>query len=633
MLLKVTSIPGKDLINENVLIHNSISLSKHTHVGFRDTVYKIKQMSTVQSDQIAMNTILRVQYKLAYDDIVELTPMRIDLKEIEELVVVEVNIKRTNNSAMDLVLQQDTLVYHVQRTLKNNYVHSGQIYIFDVDGRKYRMTILPPVAGKLGPNTKIFEFVDDKGLYIIKDNSKLCADLAKKIFSNNFKFKTIGIGGLTTELETIFKEAFSSRSIPPKIAKKLGVKHVRGMLLHGPPGCGKTNIAREIGKVLSVRQPKVINAGELLNKFVGESEANMRSVFAEAINDFNVNGEDSELHIIIFDEIDAICKQRSGGGNDAGGRAEGGVLTQLLTILDGVNLQLPNIFVIGLTNRKDILDPALLRPGRLEILVEIGLPNKEGRKEIFEIYLNKIDSGMITKDIDIDKLAELTENYTGAEIESVVKKASSYAVHGVLTSDTPEKYDNIVITPEHLLRGIRQTVPALGRSLNSCGDMEVSEDTKHIKAKYKEFAIQYIVPSRVEYKTYSVLVYGISQSGKSSLLSVLPFLFTDCIYTKIIKAVDVVEMDDFARIGYIMKIVKDAYLSENSLVMIDDVDVVINFSSFSGSVVYSNRLLQCILTIVKTQRPGFNVVMSCSNIMLYEELGKSFEKMVELYPV
>jgi vesicle-fusing ATPase len=132
-----------------------------------------------------------------------------------------------------------------------------------------------------------------------------------------------------------------------------------GLLLYGPPGTGKTLIARQIGKTLNAREPKIVNGPELLNKFVGQSEENTRKIFADAEKEYKEKGDASGLHIIIFDELDAVCKQR-GSGSSGGTGVGDNIVNQLLTKLDGVD-QLNNILLIGMTNRKDLIDEALLR--------------------------------------------------------------------------------------------------------------------------------------------------------------------------------------------------------------------------------------------------------------------------------
>ena len=185
-------------------------------------------------------------------------------------------------------------------------------------------------------------------------------------------------------------------------------------------------MARQIGKMLNAREPKIVNGPEILDKYVGESEANVRRLFAEAEEEEKRMGPNSGLHIIIFDEIDAICKQRGSVAGNTG--VNDTVVNQLLSKIDGVE-QLNNILVIGMTNRKDMMDEALIRPGRLEIQVEISLPNEKGRYDIFKIKTAKMAQfGKLEHDVDLYELAALTKNFSGAEIEGLVKAASSSAL-------------------------------------------------------------------------------------------------------------------------------------------------------------------------------------------------------------
>lgn len=212
------------------------------------------------------------------------------------------------------------------------------------------------------------------------------------IIQPDFKFEDMGIGGLDKEFWTIFRRAFSSRIYPQDLVQKLGIRHVKGLILYGPPGTGKTLMARQIAKMLHAREPKIINGPEILNKYVGQSEENIRALFRDAELEYKSKGDNSQLHIIIFDELDAICKQRGARQDNTG--VGDSVVNQLLAKMDGVE-QLNNILVIGMTNRLDMLDEALLRPGRFEVQLEISLPDQQGRHQILKIHtktvLNKSD--------------------------------------------------------------------------------------------------------------------------------------------------------------------------------------------------------------------------------------------------
>ncbi|ACI65101.1 predicted protein, partial [Phaeodactylum tricornutum CCAP 1055/1] len=159
---------------------------------------------------------------------------------------------------------------------------------------------------------------------------------------------------------------------------ELGLQPVRGLLLYGPPGCGKTQLAREISTLLDARPSKIVAAPELLDRWVGGSERLIRELFVDA----EVDG----LHVVVIDECDAVFRRRASSNTDGTSEmTRASAVNQILSKLDGVH-ELGNVLLIGMTNRKEMLDPALLRPGRLEVHVEIPLPDREGRREILKIH-------------------------------------------------------------------------------------------------------------------------------------------------------------------------------------------------------------------------------------------------------
>ncbi|EPS64806.1 n-ethylmaleimide sensitive fusion protein, partial [Genlisea aurea] len=280
-----------------------------------------------------------------------------------------------------------------------------------------------------------------------------------------FNLQSFGVGGLSAQFVEIFRRAFASRVFPPHVASKLGVKHVKGMLLYGPPGTGKTLLARQIGKMLNGKEPKIVNGPEVLSKFVGESEKNVRDLFADAEHDQRTKGDQSDLHIIIFDEIDAICKSR--GSNRDGTGVQDNIVNQLLTKIDGVE-SLNNVLLIGMTNRKDLLDEALLRPGRLELQVEINLPDENGRLQILQIHTNKMkENSFLSPDVNLEELAARTKNFSGAELEGVVKSAVSFALNRQLSMDDltkPVDEENIKVTMDDFRNAVVEVTPAFGAS-------------------------------------------------------------------------------------------------------------------------------------------------------------------------
>lgn len=163
-------------------------------------------------------------------------------------------------------------------------------------------------GGTMGVITPETEFaIEPQTMYVKVSRSKV---QQRNLFKTDFNFEQLGIGGLDKEFADIFRRAFASRIYPPAVVAQLGISHVKGMLLYGPPGTGKTLIARQIGKALRAKEPKIVNGPEVLNKYVGQSEENIRALFADAEADQKKLGDNSPLHIIIFDELDAICKSR-----------------------------------------------------------------------------------------------------------------------------------------------------------------------------------------------------------------------------------------------------------------------------------------------------------------------------------
>ena len=282
----------------------------------------------------------------------------------------------TDRLASDFLLNFEGMVFEVGQTLAMDFegtkvelkVHELHQMDLSSGGKKTAEMTMSDDANRIGQflAPTVVTFSRPKGaksISLVGDKvAGGSAGAANTIFLSDFDFEKLGIGGLDAEFNQIFRRAFASRIWPAHVIKQLGINHVRGMLLFGPPGCGKTLIARQIGKVLNAREPKIVNGPEILNKYVGGSEEKVRELFAEAEKEQLEMGDNSMLHIIILDEMDAICKTRGSSSSNTG--VSDSVVNQLLSKIDGVD-SLNNILLIGMTNRKDMIDDALLRPGRL----------------------------------------------------------------------------------------------------------------------------------------------------------------------------------------------------------------------------------------------------------------------------
>ena len=253
------------------------------------------------------------------------------------------------------------------------------------------------------------------------------------------------VGGL----ENVKRELQETVQYPvehPEKFEKFGMSPSKGVLFYGPPGCGKTLLAKAIANecqanFISIKGP------ELLTMWFGESEANVREIFDKA--------RQSAPCVLFFDELDSIAVQRGSSAGDAGGAADR-VLNQLLTEMDGMNSK-KTVFIIGATNRPDIIDPALLRPGRLDQLVYIPLPDEASRKQIFKAALRK---SPVSLDVDLDHLATVTNGFSGADITEICQRACKYAIRESIERDI-ERERRASENPDLMEEDVSDPVPAL----------------------------------------------------------------------------------------------------------------------------------------------------------------------------
>ncbi|WP_243002667.1 CDC48 family AAA ATPase [Lachnotalea glycerini] len=222
------------------------------------------------------------------------------------------------------------------------------------------------------------------------------------------------IGGLHAEIKRV-REMIELPFRFPEIFEKIGVDPPNGVLLCGPPGTGKTLIARAVATETDAYFT-VVNGPEIIHKFYGESEANLRDVFEEAARQAPA--------IIFIDEIDAIAPKRT----EVTGEVEKRVVGQLLALMDGLKKR-KQVVVIGATNIPDVLDPALRRPGRFDREITISVPNQEERVEILKIHTRGMP---LADDVDLVKISEITHGFVGADLEAICREAGMYAVRKIL---------------------------------------------------------------------------------------------------------------------------------------------------------------------------------------------------------
>ena len=230
------------------------------------------------------------------------------------------------------------------------------------------------------------------------------------------------IGGLHEEIQRV-REMVELPLRHPELFQRLGIEPPKGVLLHGPPGCGKTLLARAVANE-SEANFYSINGPEIMSKFYGESEARLREIFQQA--------QQNAPSIIFVDELDAIAPKRE----EVTGEVERRVVAQLLALMDGLSGR-GNVIVIGATNRPSALDPALRRPGRFDREIEIGVPDKKGRYEVLQIHtrgmpLVPYKEGEKGEGVDLDRLANMTHGYTGADLSALGRETAMKALRRYL---------------------------------------------------------------------------------------------------------------------------------------------------------------------------------------------------------
>ncbi|WP_428401503.1 CDC48 family AAA ATPase [Methanocrinis sp.] len=330
---------------------------------------------------------------------------------------------------------------YLRRYLDGRVLTRGDVIEISVMGRKIEL-----VATKISPAADAVIIGDRTGIEISEKPAKEERAIPRITYED--------IGGLGPEIKKI-REMIELPMKHPELFERLGVEAPKGVLLHGPPGTGKTLLAKALASETNSHF-QTLSGPEIMSKYYGESEQRLREIFEEA--------EEEAPSIIFIDEIDSIAPKRE----EVTGEVERRVVAQLLAVMDGLESR-GKVVVIGATNRPDALDQALRRPGRFDREIEIGVPNREARLEVLQIHARGMP---LDEDVDLEKLADITHGFVGADIAALAREAGMRALRRIVPeldleveSIPAEVLNKIEVVNEDFVDALRELEPSAMREV------------------------------------------------------------------------------------------------------------------------------------------------------------------------
>ncbi|MGQ4832417.1 MAG: CDC48 family AAA ATPase [Candidatus Asgardarchaeia archaeon] len=374
-------------------------------------------------------------------------------------------------------------------------------------------TITIPVLG-MTLKLNVVETTPDKPVRIVATTHIEILPSAAVAIKKTPKVRYEDIGGLKHVIDRV-REIVELPLKHPELFYHLGIEPPKGVLLYGPPGCGKTLLAKAVANEAGATFLS-INGPEIMGKYYGESEERLREVFRQA--------KEKAPSIIFIDELDAIAPRRA----EVSGEVERRIVAQLLALMDGLESR-GQVIVIGATNRIDAIDPALRRPGRFDREIEIGPPDKDGRKEILKIHTRNMP---LADDVNLDELAEMTYGFVGADLAALCKEAAMHALRRVIPKiDTKvdripaSVIENLKVTRNDFLEAFKNIQPSALREVLVEVPRVKWEDIgglEDVKRKLRE-AIELPLKHPEVYKAMGIrppkgiLLYGPPGCGKTLL--------------------------------------------------------------------------------------------------------------------
>jgi transitional endoplasmic reticulum ATPase len=334
---------------------------------------------------------------------------------------------------------------YLSEYLLGSLLTTGDIIPLNIMGQRVNLVIISTKPS--GP-----VLMEDSTEIIVSEESAKAVQVANEGAAPSISYEDIG--GIKNEISRV-REMIELPLRHPELFKRLGVEAPKGVLLYGPPGTGKTLLAKAVAHETNASY-YTIGGPEIMSKYYGESEEKLRNIFK--------NAEENAPSIIFIDEIDSIAPKRE----EVTGEVERRIVAQLLSLMDGMSSR-GKVVVIGATNRINAIDPALRRPGRFDREIEIGVPDKEGRLEILQIHTRGMP---LDKDVDLEKIANISHGFVGADLQALAKESAIRALRKVLPeidltaeSIPSETLKKIIVTMDDFLNVIKEMEPSALREV------------------------------------------------------------------------------------------------------------------------------------------------------------------------
>lgn len=352
----------------------------------------------------------------------------VDNSDEYELKDLSLNVSLADINDAFTTMPKNILMEHVAQMTEQLFITNKKVEI-NITG--YPTLIIEPVdmtpvlkteptkygfIGKITKTTKI-------KVKAASDNLKITVPFPQNLIDDPHKYlEEYGVGGISNECIDHLKKIVLSRTDAKDMMISAGIQLPKGMMLVGPPGTGKTNLARQLGEILGIPESNINikNGPEVFNMWIGNSEANIREMFEQAKQEWERLGDKSSNYLLIIDEADAMLSRRESHIGEVATR----VVDQFLGLVDGVK-RIGNLFIIGITNRIDAIDPAVIRPGRLFPIIKVEMPTRDGRLSIFRIHTKPLsEKGFLDTNVDLKQLADDTKEMNGADIAHIIQDAT-----------------------------------------------------------------------------------------------------------------------------------------------------------------------------------------------------------------